>query len=190
MQTKHWTTQDLEMLPANEWERYEIINGELYVSKAPHSNHQIVSGQIYVLLKTWSRQAVSGKAIFTPGVIFSNDDNVIPDVMWISDTRLAIPLDEGGHFQIAPDLVIEVLSPGNENENRDREVKRELYSRQNVLEYWVIDWQNKQVEVYRPDPAIQALELVATLGEGDSLQSPLLHGFNCQIIDIFEDMIK
>ena len=80
---------------------------------------------------------------------------------WISNERLATGLDESGHLTNAPELIVEVLSPGTQNEQRDREVKLKLYTERGVQEYWILDWRVQQVEVYRRQNAI--LKLVATL---------------------------
>ncbi len=82
-------------------------------------------------------------------LVFTDADNVIPDVVWVSRERLAVLLDEAGHLTGAPELVVEVLSPDNENDRRDRELKLKLYSERGVQEYWIIDWQKQQVEAYR-----------------------------------------
>jgi len=70
---------------------------------------------------------------------FSESDNVIPDVVWASNERLERLLDEAGHLTAAPELVVEVLSPGKKNERRDREAKLKLYSVQGVHEYWIVN---------------------------------------------------
>lgn len=62
-----------------------------------------------------------------PAIIFSDADNVIPDVVWASHERLKYLLDEAGHLTGAPELVVEVLSPGEKNEKRDKETKLKLY---------------------------------------------------------------
>ena len=78
---------------------------------------------------------------------------------------------------------VEILSPGAANERRDREAKLKLYSRRGVLEYWIVDWQARQVEVYRREEL--ALRLVATLYATDTLASPLLPGFACEVATLF-----
>lgn len=177
-----WTTADLELLPDN-GNRYEIINGDLFVTRAPHWGHQKSSGNAYAELRAWSIATDLGEAVQAPGVIFSEADNVIPDVVWISKTRLATGLDESGHLTVAPELVVEVLSAGTENERRDREAKLKLYSVRGVQEYWILDWRSQQVEVYRRQQAI--LQLVATLFTADELTSPLLPGFHCSVSQLF-----
>ncbi|MEC4814858.1 MAG: Uma2 family endonuclease [Scytonema sp. PMC 1069.18] len=178
-----WTTSDIELLAADEWKRYEIIDGELFVTRAPHWRHQRAGGNIYLELQTWSRTSQLGEAIPTPGIIFTDADNVIPDVVWISNERLAQLLDEEGHLTGAPELIVEVLSPGVANERRDREAKLKLYSLKGVQEYWIVDWRLQQVEVYRRDAA--QLKLIATLFASDEISSPLLPGFSAQVQGFF-----
>lgn len=178
-----WTTSDLELLPQDEWKRYEIIDGELFVSRAPHLKHQDAGGNIYFELQGWLRASGTGKAFFAPGVLFSDVDNVQPDVIWISNERLATLLDEAGHLTGAPELVVEVLSAGTNNERRDREAKLKLYSSQGVQEYWIANWRLQTVEVYRRENAL--LRLVTTLLGTDELTSPLLPGFCCGIDQFF-----
>jgi Uma2 family endonuclease len=84
-------------------------------------------------------------------------------------------LDDAGHLIAAPELVIEVLSPGEKNERRDRESKLKLYSTYGVLEYWIVDRQARKMEVYRRDRAI--LKLIVTLYAEDELTSTILPGF-------------
>ena len=128
-------------------------------------------------------QTGAGEANLAPGVIFAEDDDIAPDVVWISRARQDTALGPDGHLHTAPELVVEVLSPGATNERRDREVKLKLYSRRGVLEYWIVDWQAQQVEVYRREEL--ALRLVATLYPTDTLASPLLPGFTCVIARLF-----
>ena len=177
-----WTTADLDLLPDN-GTRYEIIDGELFMTRAPHWGHQETCGKIFQELNTWLRASGLGRAAINPGIIFTDADNVIPDVVWVSNERLAVLLDDAGHLTGAPELVVEVLSPGEENERRDREVKLKLYSLRGVQEYWVVDWRLQQIEVYRRERA--TLGLVATLFTNDELSSPLLPGFICPVARLF-----
>ncbi len=187
MDTLRWTIQDLELLPEN-GNRYEIVDGELYVAKQPHLHHQIVCSKIVALLEHWSEQTHMGLAIFTPGVIFTNDDAVLPDVVWISYERLATALQADGKLHSSPELVIEVLSPGAENERRDRELKLKLYSRRNAKEYWIVNWQERTLEVYRRENA--ELKLIKTLDETNALDTPLLPGFSCKVGELFTSVVR
>ena len=92
-----WTTADLELFP-DDGKRYEIVDGDLFVARAPHWKHQEVCVKIATQLDLWSSQTGLGKAAFGPGIIFTEADNVIPDVVWASNERLAELLDEAGHL--------------------------------------------------------------------------------------------
>lgn len=124
-----------------------------------------------------------GTANQAPGVIFADDDDVAPDVVWISNERIKTALEEDGKLHSAPELVVEVVSRGFENERRDREVKLKLYSRRGVSEYWIADWWNEKIEIFHRENA--ELKLAATLYPVDKLESPLLTGFSCQVAEIF-----
>lgn len=180
--TTRWTSADLELMP-DDGKRYEIIDGELYMSKQPHWYHQYVCGKLVATLDNWNEKTGLGEVNFAPGVIFADDDDVAPDVVWISNSRLATALGEDGKLHAAPELVVEVLSPGSANERRDREAKLKLYSRRGVSEYWIINWQMRQIEIYRRESA--QLKSVATLFETDSLETPVLPGFSCAVAFLF-----
>jgi Uma2 family endonuclease len=186
MRTQRWTSHDLELLPDNK--QYNIVDGELYVSKQPDWQHQFVSGRLFAALQAWSDQTLAGMANLAPGVIFADDDDVVPDVVWVSLERLRTALQADGKLHSSPELVIEVLSPGSENARRDREVKLKLYSRRGADEYWIVNWQERRIEVYRREEGL--LTLYKTLNETDTLQSPLLPGFSCVVGQLFSSILK
>src|SRR6266498_570825 len=144
-----FTSKDLEAMPQIEGVRYEIIDGELYVSNAPHWDHQNAADELEFSLRAWNKVSRAGATVTAPGLVFAEDQDVIPDIVWVSHDRRARGMDAAGHLTIAPELVVEVLSPGSSNERRDRDVKLSLYSRRGVDEYWIVDWRARQVEVYR-----------------------------------------
>lgn len=183
--TMRWTSADLALMP-EDGKRYEIIDGNLHISKQPHLNHQYLCGRIFSKLDAWSEASGFGEVFFAPGIIFAEDDDVAPDLVWVSAARLRVVVQADGKFHAAPELVVEVLSPGSTNERRDREAKLKLYSRRGVIEYWIVSWQAPQIELYRRDNA--HLELVTTLFEHDTLESPLLAGFSCSVSTLFERM--
>ena len=181
-QSLRWTSADLELLP-DDGKRYEIIDGELWVAKQPHWYHQLLCLDIGMALQHWSRQTGMGAVNLAPGIIFAEDDDVAPDIVWVSSQRLATALGSDGKLHAAPDLIVEVLSPGTTNERRDREAKLKLYARRGVREYWIVDWQRRQVELFRR--ADMTLQLIGTLLDGDTLQSPLRPGFALPISELF-----
>lgn len=178
-----WTIHDIAALPQNEGVHHEIIDGELYVIRSPHHKHQQVAGRIFAVLDSWSLDSGLGEPSIMPGVIFSDANNVIPDVIWVSHDRAAQIQDEAGHFHGAPELMVEVLSPGKLNEERDRSAKLKLYSVQGVQEYWIVDRIAQRVEVYCRRQA--QLVLSATFLVGDRMTSSLLPGFSCEVARLF-----
>ena len=101
MSTSHrYSSADLAAMPSTEGVRYEIIDGELHVSTMPHWRHQYACNQIGQALGYWSRQA-GGLTLQAPGLIFSPDNDVAPDVVWVSRERLAAAGDAAGHLRAA-----------------------------------------------------------------------------------------
>lgn len=174
-----FTSKDLEAMPRIEGVRYEIVDGQLYVSTAPHWDHQNAADELEFALRAWNKVSRAGATVTAPGLVFAEDQDVIPDIVWISHDRRARGMDAAGHLTIAPELVVEVLSPGASNERRDRDVKLSLYSRRGVDEYWIVDWRARQVEVFRRVEG--QLALMTTLTGDDTLTTPLLPGFACSI---------
>lgn len=180
-----WTTRDLEVMPQNEWITYEIIDGELFVTRSPHRRHQQIIGKIHRALDVWSDRSGLGEPILSPGVILSDADNVIPDIVWVSKERLAVIEDAAGHLTSLPELLVEVLSSGSQNISRDREAKLKLYSIWGAQEYWIADRFTMRLEVYRRENT--QLVLVSTLTAEDTLTSPLLPDFSCPVSRLFPD---
>ena len=114
--------------------------------------------------------------------------SVVVDVVWISHERLITALQNDGMLYSAPELAIEILSPGLSNERHDREVKLKLYSRHGVLEYWVVNWQERSVEIYQRERALLALN--RKLFVDDVLESPLLPGFSCLLSQLFKKVLR
>jgi Uma2 family endonuclease len=181
-----WTVADLEFLPDN-GTRYEIVDGELLMSSQPSYAHQRVCVNLAVLFDEWSTVTKAGEVNLAPGVIFSESDAVAPDVIWISWQRLAeARRPNDGHLYAPPELVVEVLSPGTSNEERDREVKLKLYSARGIDEYWIVDWRNQTIAIYRRQGP--ALAHAVTLASADQLTSPLFPGCSRQVSSVFRNV--
>jgi Uma2 family endonuclease len=186
---RQFTVYDLENFP-DDGSRYEVIDGELYVTAAPHFEHQFALLRVTIPLGIWCESTGRGALVDGAGLIFDLNSGVIPDLLWVSSERLpAITVNprtgqRDGKFHAAPELVVEVLSPGRENEERDRETKLTLYSRRGVREYWIVDRFTRQVEVYRRTPAA-VLELAVILTAADTITSPLLPEFALPVEQIF-----
>ena len=176
------TVDDLEAMP-EDGNRYEVIEGELFVSRAPGLPHQIISGNIFYQLRSYLENNPVGKIIATPGLVFGQYSGVIPDLVFFTHGR-GEEIISNERLVAAPDIVIEILSPGRENISRDQVAKRQLYAKHGVSEYWIVDSENRSVEIYRLTG--QSLELAAILRHGDSVTSHLLPGFSCPVSKIFE----
>jgi Uma2 family endonuclease len=176
-----WTTADLDQFPDIDGVRYEIIDGELSVTKAPDTYHQIVAGRIAAVLDAWSLAGGGGLAVAAPGIILPDEDNLIPDVIWMSDARVTASMGADHKLHALPELAVEVLSPGKQNEERDREKKLDVYARGGVKEYWIVDWPRRTVDLYRGP----GLPRVDVLNAADTLTTPLLPGFALPLRAVF-----
>ena len=125
--------------------RYELIKGKLYVSAAPSYFHQAVILNLAIAIREYLRLHPIGDVAAGIGIVFDPFNAVVPDLIFITKARKARLL-AGGRLVGAPELVVEVLSPGTANEGRDRHLKRELYSEYGVEEYWVFDLEYRCVE--------------------------------------------
>ncbi|MCC6626474.1 MAG: Uma2 family endonuclease [Chloroflexi bacterium] len=188
---RQFTVDDLANFP-DDGNRYEVIEGELYMSAAPGNRHQMVIVALTVALELWRRAGGGGLLVSGIGLVFSKADAVIPDLVWAAPDQLPAMLidpatgqrDEKWH--LAPALVIEVLSPGPVNLERDRETKLTLYSRRGVREYWIVDPVRRGVEVYRRTEG--QLHLIGTVLADEPLTSPHLAGFSLPVADLFAEV--
>ncbi len=176
-----FTYDDLVGFP-DDGRRHEIIDGEHYVTPSPNTKHQTVVTNVLASVYGYLKDHSIGRVFTAPfDVVFSNFDIVEPDVLYISRARLEVLTTQ--HVRGAPDLVVEILSPGTRR--TDEITKRRLYERFGVQEYWVLDPELDSVKVYRRGEA--AFERVAELNaEGeDVLKTPLLPGWSMPVAEIF-----
>jgi len=176
------TVDDLDGMP-EDGNRYEVIEGELFVSRAPGLPHQLVTANIIGCFLKYLEGNPIGRIVPTPGLILSKYSGVIPDLVFYSHAR-GKEIIANDRLNASPEIVIEILSPGRENISRDRIAKRQLYARHAVGEYWIVDSENRSVEVYRLQN--QSLEMAAVLGNNDEVTFPSLPGFACPLSKIFE----
>ena len=176
------TIADLDVYPDDDGNRYELIGGELFVSRAPGIPHQRVLQNLQLELAAYLKANPIGILVPGAGAIFSDYDAVIPDLAFVCNERW----DEvvtGEKFTGAVDLIVEVLSPGTANRQRDFAAKRGLYAKYGVEEYWIIDSENRSVLIFRLQESL--LAQVATLTGDDDLSSPQLPGFRLGVKSIF-----
>ncbi len=166
-----WTYEDFLRLP-DDGKRYEIIEGVLYVTNAPNSNHQFAVNEIARRFGNFVIERGLGRIISAPFEVHlsSRTRPIQPDVMFIRAER--VPAGTFAYFDGAPDLVVEVLSP--ESIRRDRITKFTAYEAAGVPEYWIVNPHARIVEVY----VLSAGEY-ALLGEyrdNEQIQSQVLSG--------------
>jgi Uma2 family endonuclease len=176
------TYDDFVLFP-DDGKRHEIIDGEHYVTPSPNTRHQQILLNLVLVIGSWLETHSMGRIFFAPfDVIFSDFDVVEPDLLYISNQRAAEVLTDT-HVRGTPELVVEVGSPGTRQ--RDETIKRRLYERAGVDEYWVVDPDLDIVRIYRRggDAFGRAGEL--SREAGDVLTTPVLPGLDIPLARIF-----
>jgi Uma2 family endonuclease len=154
--------------------RHELIDGEHYVTPSPNTKHQSVSINLTVLIGSWLEQNPIGRLFHAPfDVVFSKFDVVEPDLLYLSNARTAEALTPL-HVHGVPELVIEIGSPGTRK--RDETIKRRLYERAGVSEYWVVDPEVDAIRDYRREGDVFARVVELSANAGDVLTTALLPG--------------
>ena len=178
------TYQDYLLFP-DDGKRHELIDGEHFVTPTPRRKHQAIAMNLGAMVWGYLQAHPIGRVFAAPfDVIFSDFDVVEPDLLYISRERMA-QIETSPWVRGAPDLVVEIGSESTRK--RDETVKRRLYERFGVGEYWVIDPELDTIKVYRRagERCERAGEL--TLESDDHLASPLLPGLDVPLSKIFED---
>ena len=175
---KKFTYEDY--LNAPEDERYELLDGELVMTPAPGERHQSVSIRLGSKLFQFVDENRLGEVYSAPfDVVLSDWDVVQPDLLFVSNARADIITD--ANIQGAPDLVVEILSPSTAE--RDKTFKYALYAEHGVGEYWIVDTDAKTITVLLLGERGFAVEGIYE--EGETLESPMLGGFELGLVDIF-----
>ena len=164
--------------------RHELIDGEHYVTPSPNDKHQTILANLLLMIGPWVRTHATGKAWIAPfDVVLSRSDVVEPDLLYVSNQRKAQVLTDA-NVQGPPELVVEIGSPSTRR--RDETIKRALYERAGVSEYWFVDTELDVVRVYRRlegerfGPPTQL-----SLHAGDVLTTPLFQGLELPLAEIF-----
>jgi Uma2 family endonuclease len=176
------TYDDLGLFP-DDGKRHELIDGEHFVTPAPHARHQRVLQNLNGMLDRFVRERELGRVYFAPvDVVFSDVDVVEPDLLFIARERLSMV---DAVVRGAPDLVVEVASPASRRQ--DEVLKRGLYERAGVAEYWLVDPEAETVKVFRRQPGGYGRPLLLSALEGDRLESPLFPGLEIPLAVVFAD---
>jgi Uma2 family endonuclease len=175
-----FTYEDYKSLTLGERERYELLEGELVMAPSPVPYHQIVLRNIEDCLWEFVRSGDLGEVLSAPcDVVLAPDAVVQPDLLFLSRSRASLIGKEA--VEGAPDLIVEVLSPSTAQ--RDRIVKRKLYAKYGVQEYWIVDPEGKTVEVLTLGTG--GYERAGLYTKSDLLESPLLAGLKISLAEVF-----
>lgn len=181
---KKITVQEFQAMefPENDFFIYELINGIIMKKAAPKPRHQLVSRRLTKAFENYLDKNAIGHIFYAPvDVFFDKYSQAQPDILFIQNDRdFIIDLDDG--IMGAPDLVVEIISPGSYR--LDRVDKKLLYEKFAVKEYWIIDPNNHVVEIYVMDNNIYALNQI--FEGGGMVTSTVLEGFELQIQKLFE----
>ncbi len=177
------TYDDLLLLP-DDGRRHEIIEGVHYVTPSPNARHQRLVGRLHFEIESFLRQHPgTGQVFLAPfDVLFTKWDVVEPDLLFIATDQAEILTD--ANVRGAPALVVEVLSHGTRK--TDEQVKRRLFERGGVREYWLVDPERDRVTVFRRQPD-GSFPCVAELSreQRDVLTTPLLSGLELRLDRLF-----
>ena len=177
-------TYDDFLLFPDDGKRHELIDGEHYVTPSPSRKHQAIVWNLITIIGPYLESHPVGRAFAAPfDVVFSNFDVVEPDLLFISNARLDVLTTK--NVQGAPNLVVEIGSPGTRR--RDEVIKRKLYERFGVEEYWVIDPEIETIAAYRHVGETYQRVLELAVERNDTLATPLLPQLTLPLQQIFKD---
>ena len=178
------TYDDFALFP-DDGKRHELIDGEHYVTPTPNTRHQQICGDLFALIWIYLEAHPIGRAFGVPlDVVFSQFDVVEPDIQYLSNERAAEVITPQ-HVRGAPHLVVEIASPSTRK--RDETIKRHLYERAGVSEYWIIDPDIDVVRVYRREGDAFGRPIELSREAGDVLTTPLLPGLELPLARILRE---
>lgn len=176
----HFTYEDYKLLPEDK--RCEIIEGDLLMTPSPTFRNQAVQMRLGARLFSFVDAGGLGQVVAAPiDVVLSPENVVQPDVLFVVAARSGM-IDRNGAVYGAPDLAVEILSPSTAP--RDQVLKRKLYGRFGVEEYWIVDPEKQTLEVLTA--AGSGLETWRRFTVDETLVSPLLPGLSIGLGDIFK----
>ena len=165
--------------------RHELIDGEHYVTPSPNTKHQRIVGNLYFLLRQYLESRPIGRAFLSPfDVVFTAFDVVEPDLLYMSHER-ATEILTALNVQGTPELVIEIGSKGTRK--RDETIKRRLYERSGVSEYWFVDPELDVVRLYRRDGERFTRPTELSSEAGDVLTTALFPDLELPLALIFRE---
>lgn len=177
-----WNYACWEQLP-DDGNRYEVINGVLYMTTAPSNFHQWIVRRLDRLVGIPAEDRGLAYAFIAPiGLLMPGCDPVQPDFLLVRQSNAGIIADR--RIRGVPDLIVEVLSPSNPEQ--DTEIKRGAYARAGLPEYWIVRPQSRDLLLcWQPDAALGDFAQVRLIAPDADLVSPTLEGISFNIQDLF-----
>ena len=176
---KHYTKEDYERLP--EGAPYQLIGGELIMSPSPTFFHQEIIANILEKLRPFVRKNGLGQLALSPlDVHLTEDDIYQPDLIFIRKENLPL-IGPHDRIHFVPDLVIEILSPSTAY--YDYSHKKAVYCERGVKEYWIVDPEDKTIEIMVKDGNFYRTE--ALLRASAVLESAMFPGFSMKVEEVF-----
>jgi Uma2 family endonuclease len=176
-------TYDDFLLFPDDGKRHELIDGEHYVTPSPTTKHQAILGNLHFIFRSWLEAHPLGRVFFAPfDVVFTRFDVVEPDLLYMSHARAAEILTDK-HVTGAPEIVVEIAS--RSTRSRDETIKRRLYERCGVTEYWIIDPEIEVVRICRSEAGRFGRPVELSCEAGDVLTTSLLPGLNLPLHRLF-----
>jgi Uma2 family endonuclease len=180
-----FTYDDYKSLTESSDQRYELIDGDLYMNPSPTVTHQVISRNLALRLQQHVSATRCGRVLYAPlDVVLGEGENrsvVQPDILFVSNERAGILTED--EIVGAPDLIVEILSPGTAK--RDAGIKKALYARSGVREYWIVDPKLESIEVFSLGPGGYAPPVRYKLGA--RLVSKVVPGFEVALDAVFEN---
>jgi Uma2 family endonuclease len=176
-----FTYEDYLLFP-DDGKRHELIDGEHFVTPSPTTKHQRVSVRLLNALENFLRQNRAAEVFTAPyDVVLSDVDVVQPDLLLVLSAHASIITEK--NIQGVPDLVIEILSEGTRK--TDEVIKRKLYERSGVSEYWIVDPELETIKIYRLTTQRFVRQAELSREAGDALSTSLLSGLRIPLSEIF-----
>jgi Uma2 family endonuclease len=164
--------------------RHEIVDGVHYVTPSPSLRHQDLVGRLHLALGNHlAAHPGIGRVFLSPlDVIFTLHDIVEPDLLFVANDQLEIMTEK--NIQGAPAIVVEIVSKGTRS--HDERIKRELFERGGVQEYWIVDPASSLVTVHRREGKTLDAQTALTAAHHDVLTTPLITGFALSVSELFK----
>lgn len=178
---KKWTYDQLRALPGEA--RHELHDGRLITMPSPNSRHQKVYRALLKLLEQWIDAGGAGMLYLQPmDLKIDTYRTLIPDLSYyVTDDAASVENESGNYLSVAPDLVVEIVSPSSASS--DRVYKFRVYAEIGVRFYWIIDPEGRVFQAYRLREG--AYEFEANLTDGDAFAPELCPGLNIPMTPLF-----